>query len=205
MGGIDNLIANSLGRQICNELGPNYWDKILGEISSLYGYTISEAIRINYGIVENILSKFFGSEGARTIEQKCFDQIMSHNYKVKNNKSYLIIDGQIKNLIISTYGDSNKMMILNNIKNEPKSLQDLFTHCNIPSTSFYRKVNSLIKNGVLVKSKQGLKWEGSKVNRYHSLLHGLRINIIKNKVNVTITISPEIEEESRVIQALHSG
>ena len=61
----------------------------------------------------------------------------------------------------------------------------------MPQTSSYRKINSLINNGLLIPDGQIPRKFGKKVTKYISLFENLEINIIKNEINVKAKFSED--------------
>ena len=59
----------------------------------------------------------------------------------------------------------------------------------MPQTSSYRKINLLIKNGLLVPDGQIPRKFGKKVTKYVSLFENLEINIIKNDISIKAKLS----------------
>lgn len=87
-------------------------------------------------------------------------------------------------LILETYVDPEKNKILNLTAEKALAVPELLDICEIPTTSGYRTINSLIENGLLTKSSSGSLKNGRKINRYRSIFENVKINIEKDKVSV---------------------
>jgi len=83
-------------------------------------------------------------------------------------------------LILQSYADADKKKILDAAE-KPKIILDIIDTCKLPQTSTYRKINSLIKTGLLIPSGIVSMKYGKNVIRYVSLFENLEINIVKNE------------------------
>ena len=95
----------------------------------------------------------------------------------------------IISLILHSYADDDKKKILNITANKPRIILDIINACKLPQTSSYRKINSLIKNGLLIPDGQITRKFGKKVTKYVALFENLEINIIKNDISVIARFS----------------
>jgi len=111
----------------------------------------------------------------------------------KNTRYVTIKDKSIISLILRSYADDDKKKILNTTSNKPRIILNIIAACKLPQTSSYRKINSLIKNGLLIPDGQVSRKYGKKVTKYVSLFENLEINIIKND----ITIKAKFSEDAR--------
>jgi len=108
-----------------------------------------------------------------------------------NNKFVVIKDKSIISLILHSYADEDKKKILNTTANKPRIILDIINTCKLPQTSSYRKINSLIKNGLLIPNGEIPRKFGKMVTRYISLFENLEINIVKNDISVKAKLSDD--------------
>ncbi|HMK32913.1 MAG TPA: hypothetical protein VK431_04740 [Nitrosopumilaceae archaeon] len=106
-----------------------------------------------------------------------------------STRSVAIKDKSIITLILHSYADDDKKKILNVTANKPRIILDIINACKLPQTSSYRKINSLIKNGLLIPDGQLPRKFGKKVTKYVALFENLEINIIKNDISVMARLS----------------
>jgi len=106
-----------------------------------------------------------------------------------STRSVAIKDKSIITLILHSYADEDKKKILNVTANKPRIILDIINACKLPQTSSYRKINSLIKNGLLIPDGQLPRKYGKKVTKYVALFENLEINIIKNDISVMARLS----------------
>ena len=106
-----------------------------------------------------------------------------------NNKMVTIKDRSIISLILHSYADDDKKKILNTVVHKPRIILDIINTCKLPQTSSYRKINSLVKNGMLIPYGEVPRKYGKIVTKYVSLFENLEINIEKNDVNINAKFS----------------
>jgi len=87
-----------------------------------------------------------------------------------NNKMITIKDRSIISLILHSYADDDKKKILNTVVHKPRIILDIINTCKLPQTSSYRKINSLVKNGMLIPYGEVPRKYGKIVIKYVSYL-----------------------------------
>jgi predicted transcriptional regulator len=88
-------------------------------------------------------------------------------------------------LILRTYADVDKRKILELISVTPKSIMKISEACDIPQSTAYRKILSLIENGLIVPNGLVFK-HGKKMIKYQPLFEEVAINIVRNKITITV-------------------
>jgi len=91
-------------------------------------------------------------------------------------------------LILQSYADTDKKKILDATE-RPKIILDIIAACKLPQTSTYRKINLLIRNGLLIPNGEVSMKYGKNVTAYVALFKNVEISLIKNDVQVRATIS----------------
>jgi hypothetical protein len=107
-----------------------------------------------------------------------------------SQKWVVIKDKSLILLILQSYADPDKKMILDATEH-PKTILDIIAECKLPQTSTYRKINSLIRNGLLIPDGQISMRYGKNVTTYAALFRNVEINIIKNDVQVRAKIAED--------------
>ena len=112
-----------------------------------------------------------------------------------NSVRHVIIrDKSIIALILHSYADEDKKKILNVVSNKPRIILDIIKACKLPQTSSYRKINLLIKNGLLIADGKIPRKYGKMVTKYVSLFGNLEINIVKNDISVKAKFSEDARQ-----------
>lgn len=110
-----------------------------------------------------------------------------------SQKWVVIKDKSLILLILQSYADPDKKMILDATEH-PKTILDIIDECKLPQTSTYRKINSLIRNGLLIPEGQISMKYGKNVTTYVALFRNVEINIIKNDVQVRAIIAEDSKD-----------
>lgn len=112
----------------------------------------------------------------------------------------IIEDQSLVKIILESFGDEDKKKILTTVLDESHIISEILDICSIPQTSGYRKINSLIRNGLLATKGFITTTDGNRVNKYISVFENTRINIIKNKVIVKVKLGKDSLNGNTIIQ-----
>jgi len=104
-----------------------------------------------------------------------------------NDSGWITIkEKSLAKLLLETCADEDKKKILDATINTPRTIREIEDVCEIPQTSGYRKINSLIEKHFLIPIGM-LRVGGNKmVKQYVSVLDSIKINIDKGNVTVKI-------------------
>jgi len=203
MGGLDRLLARSLEITIRDNLGKQSTEKIEARLFEKYGISLTEGIE-EFQKIDAVLREFFGA-GADGLEEKFMQEICNIKSKTKGDDWFSINDESASQKILESFGDDDKASIIKSVTDDTKTISDILDVCKIPQTSGYRKINQLIKDGLLVANGHTISPEGRKVIRYGSLFNNIRINIVKNRVSIDIQLNgPQFKQSSSsVLQVIY--
>lgn len=193
MVGIDHLFAGSLNDIIRKNLGKQATKKIEDRLFEKFGISLTQAIE-EFDKLDLVLREFFG-KGADGLEKKFFENVFQTKSKKSKTAWYTITDHHANQVILQAFGDSEKKKILESVSAEPKIIQDILTECKLPQTSGYRKINSLINEGLLSQAGQ-VNSENKKINKYVSVFSNLKINISIEKNN-QVSIDAQVNDLQR--------
>ena len=103
----------------------------------------------------------------------------------------LIRDKKIINAILTVLADEELRDIFNIIKEKPVSAQELLKNTKIPHTSFYRKINWMLENKlVIIDSVQETK-DGKKYSMFRASFDDITIK--SQRDIITIEASPTVD------------
>jgi hypothetical protein len=88
-------------------------------------------------------------------------------------------------LILENYADSDKRKILEVTSETPLQIIKILNTCNVPQTSVYRKIASLIQNGLITR-EVSISNYGRRLVKYKPVFEKVQINIIKNKITLKV-------------------
>ena len=201
--GIDNLLVPSLRRTIEENLGKKTLNKIEQRLVERHGMNLVQAIKDFYKF-DSVLREFFGA-GADGLEAKFLQKIVELESVKKSNASWITIQDQdLAKIFLESFGDPDKKAILNTVLDKPSIVADILKTCKIPQTSGYRKINSLIKDGLLTPNGHSVTSDGKKVTKYETLFKNINIEIEKNSVKVKVQMKQNTVENSTILQVIHA-
>ena len=199
MSGLDTLIARSLDSTIKENLGKKTLEKVEQRLFEKYGINLTQSIE-DFTKLDTVLREFFGG-GAEGLERQFLENIVTIEETKSQDPSWVTIeDPSLAKQILEAFGDDEKKNILNTVLDEPRIISEILEITQLPQTSGYRKVNSLIDNGLLIVQGHVTTHDGKKVNKYKTVFNNVVINIEKNKVIVKALLAKESIEKSSVIQ-----
>ena len=199
--GMDNLLVPSLRKSIEENLGKKTLEKIEDRLVERHGISLVQAIKDFYKF-DSVLREFFGA-GADGLEEKFLQKIVEME-KIKNSNSEWITikDEHLSKIFLESFGDPDKKAILNTVLDKPHIVADILKTCKIPQTSGYRKINGLIKDGLLIANGQSITSDGKKVTKYETLFKNVNIEIEKNTVRVKVQLKKNSLAESSILQVI---
>lgn len=201
MSGLDTLIAKSLDCTIKENLGKKTLQKVEDRLFEKYGINLTQSIE-DFTKLDSVLREFFG-EGAEGLEKQFLENIVTlEETKTQDPNWVAIEDPSLAKLILESFGDEDKKNILNTVLDGSRIISEILETAHIPQTSGYRKINSLIDNGLLTVQGCVTTNDGKKVNKYKSIFENVTISIEKNKVVVKVLLAKESIEKSSVIQVV---
>ena len=108
-----------------------------------------EAIKDFYKL-DSILREFFGAD-VDELEQKFLKNIVNIEKSKQSHSNWVQIkDPELSKILLESFADSDKMLIIGSVMNESLIISDITKKCQIPQTSGYRKINSLINTPSII-------------------------------------------------------
>ena len=198
---IDSLLVPSLRKTIEQNLGKKTLNKIEKRLVERFGMNITQAVKDFYKF-DSVLREFFGA-GADGLEIKFLQNIINIERPLNNNTSWFTIqDQELAKVFLESLGDDDKNAIINSVLDKPLIVADMLESCKIPQTSGYRKINSLIKCGLLIPNGHTFTKDQKKVTMYESLFQNIQIGMEKNRVKVKIQPKKYSVENSTILQTI---
>jgi len=100
---------------------------------------------------------------------------------------WIIIEDQAyTRTILHAFGDDDKKNTLLELAKNPKTINEVLTKCNIPKTSGYRKINSLINDGLIISKGFDYSEDNKRISTYVSVFSDLKIGFMGNRVTIKI-------------------
>ena len=196
MPNLDKLLSKSLDEVIRKNLGDKTVQKIENRLVEKYGITLTESIE-QFQKLDSVLREFFGA-GADGLEERFLEFVC--DVKTSNNANWVTIDNPtLTKIILESFGEDDKKKIMSTLSHDAMIISEIIEKCDIAQTSGYRKINSLIDDGLLVPSGFVSTADGKKVTKYRSIFNNIRIEIVKDTITVSIRLEKEDFDASSVL------
>lgn len=143
-----------------------------------------------------ILQEPFGV-GTKSLGKSILEDLFTKG-SIKYPKWVTIQDPSIAKLILASLGDEDKKNILNAVLDEPRTFMEIMEITGLPASSAYRKICTLIENGLLIDLNPNANSDGKRKIKYKSIFQNIEINIEKNMIIIKILLTKESME--RVLQ-----
>jgi hypothetical protein len=196
MVGLDRLLVKSLDTTIRENLGDRTIKKIENRLSEKYGISLSESIE-EFQKLDVVLREFFGPS-TDGLEKKFLRNVCE--IKLLDGENWVLIENpELTKTILESFGDDDKKKILSALNGDSLIVSQILEKCKIPQTSGYRKVNSLIHDGLLVPSGYIAAPDGKKITKYRSIFDNIKIDIHKEKIVITLHLPKEDFKSSSIL------
>lgn len=143
-----------------------------------------------------ILQEPFGV-GTKSLGKSILEDLFTKG-SIKYPKWVTIRDPSVAKLILASLGDEDKKNILNAVLDEPRTFMEIMEITGLPASSAYRKICTLIENGLLIDLNPDANSDGKRKIKYKSIFQNIEINIEKNMIIIKILLTKESME--RVLQ-----
>ena len=201
---LDRLLAQALASILKEKLGEKTCAKIESRLMERYSLSLVDSIK-DFSTLDATLREFFGA-GADGIEDDFKDHLISFNYTSKGRQWITIENKDLAQLILESYGDRDKRLILETAYREPGVILDLLEKCSIPKSSGYRIINQLVEDGLLTEEGYAEATDGKRVSKYTSLFEKTQIEIDATKgMTVRVLLKENILNESQIVKILLRG
>jgi len=199
--GLDNLLVPSLRKSIEANLGKETLNKIEQRLMERHGLGLVQAIK-NFHKLDSVLREFFGA-GADGLEEKFLQNIIDIESTHSSDSNWIQIkDQDLSKVFLESFADEDKKAIIGAVMDTPLIIAKILEICEIPQTSGYRKINSMIEHGLLVSNGFEISNDGKKIKKYETIFENVKMDIIKNVVTVKIQLKKSLLNESSVLQTI---
>ena len=198
--GIDNLLVPSLRKQIEENLGVEKLKKIEQRLIERHGMNMVQAVK-DFHKLDSVLREFFGVN-ADEIETKSLLKVIELERTEKKEEWITIQDQELSKIFLDTLGDKDKKKILGTVLNKSLIVSDILKESKIPQTSGYRKINSMILNGILISNGFELSKDNKKIKKYETVFQNIKMDIQENGMIVKIQLKKHLLRNSTIFQII---
>ncbi len=147
-------------------------------------------------------SNIFSGTDADEIETKSLLKVIEVERTEKKEEWITIQDKELSKIIIDTLGDEDKKAILGTVLNKSLIVSDILKESKILQTSGYRKINSMILNGILISNRFELSNDNKKIKKYETVFQNIKMDIQENGMIVKIQFKKHLLTNSAIFQII---
>jgi hypothetical protein len=194
--GPDTLLLRAIFQSIQDGIDSEKIRNINLRLKQEHGLTFQDVFN-RFDEMHAVLQKF--ESDLKDIEDKILRNFLTVE-KSTNTETWITIrDKHLAEMILKTYSDVDKKMILDFTRDHSETIPKILNLCSLPNTSGYRKMNQLIEDGFIVPTGLAESFEGKRAILYKSVIQKIQININKDRVVTSISIPKESIRSSQVI------
>ena len=197
MAGIDRFFAEIFSKKIKSNLDKAELKKIERELFLKDGVSIKMAME-NFHLFHLHLKNC--KVNYMSFELNCLNEIC----QIRKSKDYVIIDILEKNLInklLENVGDVEVRTILLQLNKKESTVPDILKRSKIPRTSGYRKIEGLIKNGIMIETVKVLS-KSKKISKYKCIFEKIDIKLHHDSFGIKVHIPKKDFEKSSIMKVL---
>jgi predicted transcriptional regulator len=200
LSGIDLLLAKSLSSKIKKKLEPKIEQKLKLQLFKKYGLSIKQSIE-DFSKFNDILIEFLKSDSQK-FETECLFEIISVDNFSGDSVIILIKDNSLVEQFLEAFGDKESRRIIEQVLKKPLLISEVLEICKLSKTSGYRKINSLIRNGFLIKTSHEMTNKNREISRYSMFYKKVNMEMENGRYIIKVKILKNIFENSTVIQTI---
>ena len=174
------MVEDALGAILRDVFDKKTLCKIEQKLLERHGIDLGQAIQNHY-LLDVVLDELLDNGSLEYIRKNRTGSINHTETGSKLCDLFIKINEHITKIILEAYGDKQKRAILSVLDNNTLTLQDIVRACHIPQTSCYRKILSLIKQGLVVQNSS-INKKKRRETKYRQKFEQLRIDINGNKI-----------------------
>lgn len=194
---IDNLLVPSLRKQIEENLGAEKLEKIQKRLIERHGMNMVQAVKDFYKI-DSVLREFFGAN-ADEIEIKSLQKVI----ELEKEEDWISIqDKELSRMFLQTLGDEDKKKIIGSVLKQALTVSNILKKSKMSQTSGYRKINSMIAEGILISNGYELSRDGKKIKKYETVFQNIKMDIQDSGMMVKIQLKNHLLTNSTIFQII---
>jgi len=150
------------------------------------------------------LREIFGTDHI-VLEKIILENALSLEQSNEVDKEWMIIhDKSLTTVISDTLADKDKKKILAIVSDKPHIIAKIVDISGVPENVAYRKINELIRDGMLIARGAINTSDGRQIKKYVGVFKNLKSGMVENKITIKAKLSEEALKASYIIALLQS-
>ena len=202
MSDTDSRVVKSTEIQTSNEVNATI-QKIEKLMFEKYHVSLIECRKNTYKL-DAALREIFGADHM-VLEKIILENALSLEQSNEADKEWMIIhDKSLTTVISDTLADKDKKKILAIASDKPHIIAKIVDISGVPEDVAYRKINELIRDGMLIVRGVINTSDGRQIKKYVGVFKNLKSRIVENKITIKAKLSEEALKASHIIALLQS-
>jgi hypothetical protein len=154
--------------------------------------------------LDTVVREIFGTEHI-VLEKIILENASSLEQPIEMYNQWMIIhDKSLTTIILNTLADKDKKKILAIASDKPHIIAKIVDICDVPEDVAYRKINELIRDGMLIARGAINTSDGRQIEKYVGVVKKLISGMVENKITIKAKLSKEALKASHIIALLQS-
>ena len=213
MTGIDNMLSQYIKVSLESQIGKKATLKIEQQLDLWYQISLDEAVT-QFEKLDRVLTDIYGKNPAKSLEKRFLKSIIdTKNISVNNNNDdnkstdnntsckITITEPELIKTIMSMVGDESFRKIFDAINGNEMGILEILRVANLDLSdkTKYRKIDELIKSGLIVESGYVMGNMGRRVKAYKKIFDALDVTLNDDAIQVTMTVNIQSTLKNSVI------
>jgi hypothetical protein len=202
MSDTDSRVVKSTGTQTSDEANATL-QKIERVVFEKYHVSLIECRKNTYEL-DTVLREIFGTDHI-LLEKIILENALSLEQPIEMYNQWMIIhDKSLTAIIMNTLADKDKKKILSVASDKPYIIAKIVDICDVPEDLAYRKINELIRDGMIIGCGAINTSDGRQIKKYVGVVKNLISCRVENKITIKAKLSKEALKASNIIALLQS-
>ena len=201
MPGVDRFLSESLEIAIKKNLKAEAEYQMKKTMFEKFGISIRQSIE-DIEKLHQVRKELLGESDYSQLK-KYLGKICTFR-KSDDGKHHIItiLDDFLKRKLMDTIGDDESRKVLTAMTDKNRTTSDVLRLRKISTTSGYRKVNALIRDGVLIQTKRKMVENRRPVDQYTTFYHKILFEVKKDDLSLEIFVNKKLFESSSIFDIL---
>ncbi len=202
MSDTDSRVVKSTETQTSDEANATL-QKIERVVFEKYHVSLIECRKNTYEL-DTVLREIFGTDYI-LLEKIILENALSLEQPIEMYNQWMIIhDKSLTAIIMNTLADKDKKKILSVVSGKPHIIAKIVDICDVPEDMAYRKINELIRDGMLIVRGAINTSDGRQIKKYVGVVKNFISCMVENKITIKAKLSKEALKASNIIALLQS-
>jgi len=204
------MLAQYIRKSFEDQLGEKTTSKIEQELDSWYQIGLDEAI-YQFEKLDRVLVNMYGKGSARSLEKRFLKSIIQANNQnnddgnSNHHHTITITEPQLVQTILTMVEDESFRKIFD-VMNTDNSFEGILhdADLNIAKPSAYRKMEHLVRNGLIMETGYVTGQGNRRVKTYKKIFDEINIQMYDGTISIVMTISNNAFENSVILSTILS-